>query len=211
MSLTGKLVILLITILHAGCATFSSGYTPKPVTTASSYTHSDPVSPQDISFSVDLISEIGKFDVLSKEGIIDEVKEKLRTIGLYKKIVYVPFRKKESKHFHFQVIISGTTEEESLVLSYMSGLTMMLIPVGLDYYSDMSVFVIEKNNEVFSASASEKFIKIIWLPLIILSPLFNDYNIANRVLEKQVDYLVSEISARPTIDTHKEINGKVSR
>ncbi|TXL02600.1 hypothetical protein BMR08_18075, partial [Methylococcaceae bacterium CS2] len=61
------------------------------------------------------------------------------------------------------------------------------------------------------ASASEKFIKIIWLPLIILSPLFNDYNIANRVLEKQVDYLVSEISARPTIDTHKEINGKVSR
>ncbi|GFO73444.1 hypothetical protein BJAS_P4255 [Bathymodiolus japonicus methanotrophic gill symbiont] len=198
MSLTRKLVVCLVMIINTGCATFSRGYTPETVTTTSRYTDSDTVPLQDISFSVDLISEIGRFDALSKEDIVEEVKEKLRATGLYKKILYAPFIKKESKHFYFQIIISGTKEEEGFFLGYLSGLTVMSIPVISDYYSDMSVFIIEKNNEVFSASASEKIIKIIWLPLIILSPLFNDYAIANKVLEKQVDYLIREISARPT-------------
>ena len=70
------------------------------------------------------------------------------------------------KHLHFQFIISGTKENEGMALGYLSSLTLMTIPVVLDYYSDMSVFVIENNQETFSASATEKINKTLWLPII---------------------------------------------
>lgn len=186
-----KALFLFIIFSLTGCATISSDYTPPPLDVKNT---SGIGAIDDVSFSVELISEIGRFRVIDKEDMVTLIMEKLRGTGLYKKVVYAPISKRSDKHLHFQFVISGTKENEAMAYGYLSGLTLMTIPVSLDYYSDMAVFMIESNAEVFSASASEKINQNLWLPLIILSPFFNDYVTGNRVLKKQVNYLISEIA-----------------
>lgn len=180
---------LALSFVLSGCATISSDYTPEPL----DINRQSNSAPEDISFSVGLISEIGSFSVLDKDDIVSVVKEKLKETRQYNKIVYSSFSKKKDKHFHFQFIISGTKENEARAMGMLSGLTFMTIPVILDYYSDMSVFVLEGNQETFSVSATEKINQTLWLPLIVISPMFNDYLTGNRVINKQIAYLVSEI------------------
>lgn len=185
-------LFLVLSAAFSGCATISSDYTPEPLDVFKQSSSTN----QDISFSVDLINEVGRFRVpnLDKDDIVSVVKERLKETGHYKKIFYAPFNKKWDTHFHFQVVITGTKGHEAETLGVMSGLlTLMTIPVFLDYYSDLSVFVIENNHETFSASATEKIHKTLWLPLVVISPLFNDYVTGNRVINKQVSYLISEI------------------
>lgn len=189
-----KSLFILIAILSSGCATISSDYTPSPLDVPK-YQNS---SRQDISFSVDLISEIGQFQIIDKEDIVSVVKEKLKQTGHYKKIVYAPFSKRSDKHLHFQFVISGTKENEAQALGMLSGLSLMTIPVIMDYYSDMSVFAIENNKETFSASAAEKINKTLWLPFIVVAPVLNDYLTGNRVINKQISYLVSEVANNAT-------------
>jgi len=186
-----RLTFLVLFISITGCATIKSDYTPLPAKVANENT----VPPVDISFSVEIVSEIGSFSVIDQEDLVPKIKEQLRETGLFKKIVYAPFSKRQDKHLHFQLVVSGTKEDEAQAFGMLSGLTLMMIPISIDYYSDMSIFIIESNNEIFSAAASEKINQILWLPFIVVSPFFNDYVTGHRVVNSQIAYLVSEISA----------------
>jgi hypothetical protein len=139
------------------------------------------------------VSEIGSFSAIDKEDLVSEINNKLHDSGLYHRVNYKPISRKSDYHLHFQLVVSGTKENEAMGLGYLSGLTLTLIPVYLDYYSDMSVFLIEGSDETFSAAASEKIHQVLWLPLLVLAPYFNDYLTAGRVINNQTNYLISEL------------------
>lgn len=190
-----KFTFIAFLLLTSGCATIKSDYTPSAIKTDGEWS----AQTVDISFSVEVVSEIGQFTVIDKEDLVSKVSEQLREIGLFKKIVYSPFSKRENKHLHFQLVVSGTKESKAKAYGTLSGLTLMIIPVWLNYYSDMSMFMVEGNSEILSASASEKIVQTLWLPLIVVSPFFNNYVTGNRVINSQIKYLISTIPENSTL------------
>lgn len=188
-NLKAALLVLIAIAIH-GCATISSDYTPAPLDLSKLQVDVK----QDVSFSIEIISEIGRFNIIEKEDLVLIIKENLKATKLYKKIAYAPFDKKSNNHLHFQFVISGTKESQAAGIGFLYGLFFMTIPIFADYYSDMSVFLIKSDEEKFSASATEKINKIYWLPFILISPVFNDYVTANKVVSEQIHYLVSKVA-----------------
>ena len=176
-------------VLLTGCTTMRSGYTPSSELESSTIN----VEKEDISYSLDMHVEIGSF-VFEKEDIVSVIKEKLRKTGKYKNIYYKPFSKRTQKHIHFRYVATGVKPNEEFARGYLSGTILMTIPIFFDYYTDMSMFLIEDNKEIYSASTAEKTTKTLWLPLIVLSPFFNAYVTGNKVLDMQTNYLINEMT-----------------
>ena len=183
--------ILLTAFSLQGCATYSKGYTPKVET----FEAAESSQPQDITFSLSYSQHIGDPGPVTEERIMKKIKGALRDSGLYKSIRYTSIEDASKNHLHFQAHLSGTGYGDSQVLGMLSGYTLMTIPITVDYYFDLSVFHIKEGREVFSLGAAEQIDQTLWLPLIVLSPILNNYTTLNSVLSKQTRYLVSGIAA----------------
>ncbi len=187
-----RFFIFMFFLLLQGCAVYGVGYTPK----ASADFNVSNRSNSNITFSVSYSQHVGDAGPVTKERLVKKVKQAIKDTGAYRSARYTSIEGASEHHLHFEFHFSGAGYEESAAIGMLSGLTLMTIPMGVSYYSDMSVFVIENGDEVFSLGAAEKINYVIWLPLIIATPFFNNYTAANGVLSKQASYLMSRVAQR---------------
>ncbi len=187
-----RFFIFMFCLLIQGCAVYGVGYTPKvsPDFDQSSKNN------QDITFSVSYSQHVGDAGPVTEERLVKKIKQAIKGTGAYRSARYTSIEGASKNHLHFEFHFSGAGYEESAAIGMLSGFTLMTIPMGVSYYSDMSVFVIQNGDEVFSLAAAEKINYVIWLPLIIATPFLNNYTAANGVLSKQANYLMSRVAER---------------
>ncbi|WP_162622899.1 hypothetical protein [Salinisphaera orenii] len=186
-----RIVLIAFSLILSGCATFNSSYTPSVPDKATKFP--DVENKIDISFSVSLMSQVGNLVGISKEDIVDKMTKELRETGMYRKVLYRPPDDRLENHLMARIVISGATEREQYALGMIWGSTLMVVPVWANFYSDASLIKLKGDEEVFSATGSEKFTQLFWLPAIVLSPVFNNWTIASNLLDKQTNYVISEL------------------
>lgn len=89
--------------------------------------------------------------------------------------------------------MSGATPTEIFSASYISGSTLMSIPIWLTFNVDATMFVYHENKKVYSITTAERIIDLYWLPSIVLMPFFNHLTVINQVENKILNYFASEI------------------
>lgn len=188
-----KKIFLFLTFFVVGCATIPSGYISHSNVDVNNI-KIDKKTRKDITFSVNVYSQVGNdvVDMLNTK-MIKATKEHFSKTGLFKRIHGVSFKQKSKYHFHFDIKLTGTMQNEQMLRAYLCGMTMALIPVNFDYYLDTTMFIYIDGKEVYSITSPEKIQDIYWLPFIVLSPFLNYLTISDRIIENNMNYFINKI------------------
>lgn len=186
-----KYLVLFLVYMLTGCVAFVQGYIPNKKEDSITL---DKEKRKDITFSISYDSQIGNelSDYIHKT-MVDDVKDTFGKSQLFRRVHYLPYSDKNKYHYHFDIKISGASPSEQSEKGALVGLTFGLIPISINYYADITMFVFENGEEVYSITAPEKISNVYWLPFIIASPFMNYYSAVPRVLNKSNRYFLQKI------------------
>lgn len=188
-----KIFVIFALMILTGCATISSGYIPNKNTNENEIIVL-PDKRQNITFSMSFRSEVGESQSTTlQKKMIDTIREKFRKSNLFKKVHYVSFENKSKYHYHFDMKLTGAAENEQIVTGYVSGMTLMLFPMWVNYYADTSMIFYVNGKEVYSVSSPEAIKDVFWLPLIVATPFLNYATVGDYIINKNINYFLDSI------------------
>lgn len=186
-----KYLVLFLVFVLTGCVAFVQGYIPNEKEDSITL---DKEKRKDITFSISYDSQIGnELSEYIHKTMIDDVKDTFRKSQLFRRVHYLPYSDKNKYHYHFDIKISGASPSEQSEKGALVGLTFGLIPISTNYYADITMFVFENGEEVYSITAPEEISNVYWLPFIIASPFMNYYSAVPKVLNKSNRYFLQKI------------------
>ena len=186
-----KIYFLFILFLNA-CATYSSGYIPNVDLKKNNIILNN--DKKDITFSISYYSQVGHEESASiQKKMMMSVRETFKNSQLFRKIHYVPFDNKGKYHYHFDMKLTGTPPNEQVAKGMLSGYTLMLFPMKMNFYVDTTMFLYVNGEEVYSVTSPEIVNDLYWLPMIVAVPFFNHSTVSTYVIDKNMDYFVSKI------------------
>lgn len=186
--------LFLLTLFLTGCATISTSDIPDYPT------HKKIEIPkydrQDVTFSIDFMQEVTPVNeniIVNKQDIADKIKKSFRHSKLFRRVYYVSPEKASNYHYHFNVVMTGTSYSNQFGLILLSGYTLAIVPVWMNFNIDITMHLIVDDQEVYSVTAPQKVKDIIWLGLIAAWPVLNHATVGNHVENNAVNYFMSEI------------------
>ena len=188
-----KILVILIVLFITGCATIPAGYTPNK--NLNDYNVKlDKKDRKDITFSISYYSQVSD-DETEKfyKMMMKSVKENFAKTKLFRRVHYVPFEQKGKYHYHFDMKLTGTPPNKQLATGLLSGYTLMLFPMSMEFYVDTTMFLYVNNKEVYSVSSPELVRDVYWLPFIILSPFLNHSTVGSSVINNNIEYFIGNI------------------
>lgn len=186
-----KCLLFFLVYVLTGCAAYIHGYIPNEKENSIMI---DKEKRKDIAFSISYDSQIGnELSGYIQKTMIDDIKDTFGKSQLFGRVHYLPYSDKNKYHYHFDIKLSGANPSEQSEKGTLIGLTLGLIPISINYYVDITMFVFENGKEVYSITAPEEVSNVYWLPLIIVSPFMNYYSAVPRVLNKSNRYFLQKI------------------
>ena len=190
-----KKFFIILFFVSSSCATITTSYTPKTNNKILPIIENE--DKKDITFSVSY-SDLSGLDTVNGQikretTIVKTLRKIFNKTNLFKKIKYTIENEKGDYHYHIDIKVSGTTPIDRYALAYMSGSSLMLIPIWLNFNIDASMFVYKENKEIYSITTVERIRDIYWLPTIILTPFLNHLTTITYVKNKILNYFMSEI------------------
>ncbi len=188
------LSVALSLALLPSCITFSTGSGPHAEFTPSA----TPQASFGITFSVELINKLNlKGDeialVPTKEDFIVSFRKEFESSGLFTFVHYAEPQHASSEHYHLKIVMSGDTDSERQMKNFISGLSLMTIPIWKTSDFDASLFYMKNGQEVHSLASHQAALDVIWLPLIVGSPFMNHLTVAPKVKRQAMGYFLEEI------------------
>ena len=186
-------LIILLSIFISGCATMPAGYIPKTNQTNKNIIL-DKADRKDITFSISFNSEVGneESDKLYKM-LMNTIKEKFTETKLFRRVHFVPFEQRGKYHYHFDMKLTGSLPNQQIAIGTLGGMTMLTIPVVMNFYVDTTMYLYINNKEVYSISSPELVRDIYWLPLIILTPFLNHHTVGASIINNNIEYFLENI------------------
>ena len=130
---------------------------------------------------------------MTKEDVIMAVRNEFEKSGMFGRVRYVSPEQAGAYHIHFKVIEGGMSMNTRNALGFLSGLTLMTIPVWINTDVDWSMIAMANGREVFSATSEQRLTDFDWLPCVIGSPFLNHATRKGEMSRKAVDYFIKEL------------------
>lgn len=180
-------------MIISGCATISSSNEPSIKPDYESVTIIKE-NKKDVTFSVGYHVQMNEDVFVGQEKVVETVRDTFKKSELYGKVTMNSGDSNESDlHYHFDIKVSGPSVDDQMLIGYVSGLTLMLIPVWISADIDATMFVFKNGKEIHSASISTVGTDIYWAPLVILTPFLNHATVGSYNKNKIMRYFMNEI------------------
>ncbi len=197
-------------ILLQGCMIVPQGYTPS--TSLLKHKNIAASSKYDVTFSVEYISDgdqsIGR---ASNVQIIEIIKEKLIDSNAFTQVSYVDLAGKSKYHIHFIVHYSMVSAGESAKHGLLIGYTFCTIPTWQSMPIDISAKIYLKDKVIHSIATAEVLRCYIWLPLLPVCLVWNNWWAWTTQEKKCVNYIVNDLTNFQKKDLPMVINLKTSQ
>lgn len=148
---------------------------------------------KDITFSVSVHQQMSDHVFLSTDSMAEKIKDVFKESKLFGKVHWVPKDEPSNHHYHFDIKVTGTDESNQMLAGTLSGLTLTLIPVFINYDIDITMFVTKKGKEVYSSAVPVSAHDVIWAPFLVLSPFLNHGTIGMSIKSSTMNHFMSEI------------------
>lgn len=186
------LILFLLSTLCTACATYTGGYMPQIQNTAKTNFFS-PTDKKDVSFSTSYYQEVGDEIIISEKSFNKSVKAFFEKSNLFRHAYSIPLDNKSNYHYHFDMKITGTSPKDQEAYGMLSGFTLMVIPIWLNFYVDTTMYIFIDDKEVFSSTTTERVTDFVWLPLAAAWPFFNHATIGSKIKKRMFQYFAQEI------------------
>ena len=148
---------------------------------------------KDITFSVSVHQQMSSDAFLDTDGMAEKIKDAFKESKLFGKVHWVPKDEPSNLHYHFDIKVTGTDESNQMLAGTLSGLTLTLIPVFINYDIDITMFVTKKGKEVYSSAVPVSAHDVIWAPFLVLSPFLNHGTIGMSIKSSTMNHFMTEI------------------
>lgn len=186
------LFILPVLMFFSGCICVDCGYTPNEDIVQHSYTESNKY-PLTYSVSIYKYRDDIIFDP-DTDDLREKIEERLRATNLFSEVQYVSKKEGDGYHVDFAFHLGGISLEQSAGLGFLSGYTLLTIPVWEEFFLDLRATIYTKEDPVFSVCSSEKLRCVIWLPFAPIGLFANMYVSMHMVEDGIINDAINNIS-----------------
>ena len=192
-------IFSLITCLClTGCITYHTQSFPEH--TIENIAQNTSIAKEDITFSI----VAGGIFIPDYNDMASEIKEKLKSSGLFNKVKYTNSQQKGQYHFVFRYRIYDTERDNLTFKQFLSALTVFIIPSIRDFYVDATITVFKDDKKIFTASAPQKLSYFNWLPFIVAYPFSNPYIARWKIIDRSTPYFLNELVENNILKTKKQ-------
>lgn len=184
--------LLVLPIVLSGCVIWDAGYTEnKPV---SQYV----VSSADkfpITYSVSMSAERDDVFALPEvKGLRKKIEDALMATGMFSEVSYGAKGGQDSYHIDFSFRQSGMREDQSMLVGFFAGYTLLLVPTGEVLTFDGSAVLSLQGRPIYSTAKAEEIRCLIWLPLAPIGLFMNSWTVWNALEKGTVNALCEAIA-----------------
>ncbi|MCQ2410104.1 MAG: hypothetical protein MJ053_00780 [Elusimicrobiaceae bacterium] len=197
------IALLLALILTTGCMSFRSGSLPhipkEDLKVDKDY------KKRDVSFSVSYYQQVGDDIIISQKQLQKTIKDSFKKSQLFNRVYSTTFAAKSDYHYHFDLKLTGTSYEDQQATGLVAGYLLLTIPVWMNFYLDITMYLFVDGKEVYSVTTSDRVTDLIWLPLAVTWIFANHATMGAHIRKHSLKYFISEIKrnklyAIPTAD-----------
>ncbi|MCQ2966174.1 MAG: hypothetical protein MJ250_05505 [Alphaproteobacteria bacterium] len=182
-----KIIVSLIMVFClCSCCLIPVGYVPSKEVNIKELSVDEK---KEITYSVSFYDGTSDEFGEQENKFITDIKEHLKNSQLFKKIKQTNELSNEL-HYHFDIHI---TQENADAQSFISGLTLGIIPVWIGIHFDINMSVFKNKKEIYTKYLYEQIKYVIWLPFIISAPIWNQSVATYFMRDKILNYYMNEI------------------
>lgn len=147
---------------------------------------------QDVTYSVEYYPHHSESSNAYND-FVKNIRSALEESKIFKKIRYEKSAIASPLHLHFTYVHTGSTPQDQFGSALLSGYTILTIPSWLRHNVDITMSVRQYNREIYSVTAPSSGKCLIWLPCIILCPVYNRWTAEAWMLDNTFDYFMNSL------------------
>lgn len=179
--------LLSLSFFLSGCASFKQNYG-----SVKDYGNFSVAQQGEATFSIENTDHFTEIDSVPNDFLVKEIRDKLLRTGAFSAVSYAQSDARAINHFIFRLNQGGAKFSDVQPTLVANASVLFIFPVAHSYSFDIDMIALTSNIESYAVSDSAKMVKVSWLPMLVLSPVFNSYFAKRWLISDQIDYLINE-------------------
>lgn len=191
---TFGLLLLSLTLLGglSGCIIWDAGYTENKPVSRYEVPSADKFP---ITYSVSMSAERDDVFALPEvKGLRKKIENALMATGMFSEVLYGAKGGQDSYHIEFSFRQSGLREDQSMLVGFLAGYTLFLVPTGEVLTFDGSAVLSLQGKPIYSTAKAEEIRCLNWLPLAPIGLFMNSWTVWNALETGSVNALCETIA-----------------